>query len=238
MKRLIIGGVLIALLCASTLFAADRMRIAYSSISGAYVGIWVAHDAGFFAKEGLDDQMILIPNGTQLAQVTVAGEVDIASLGGGAVLAAAFSGADFKVIGANVNKMVFSMYAKPEIKRSGRSQGANRSASAVRLQRRYFGPLCPAKAQSGSAERCHSVAVGADEPMFGRAQSRHHRCRHGVAAYSIFHGKARIQRNREYHGHESCLSKPRSGRARRHHPKETGSDRSLHARLCPRRASG
>jgi ABC-type nitrate/sulfonate/bicarbonate transport system substrate-binding protein len=56
------------------------------------VGIWVAHDAGFFAKEGLDDQIVLIPNGTQLAQVTVAGEVDIASLGGAAALAAAFSG--------------------------------------------------------------------------------------------------------------------------------------------------
>ena len=37
--------------------AADRLRIGYSSISGAYVGIWVAHDAGFFAREGLDDQV-------------------------------------------------------------------------------------------------------------------------------------------------------------------------------------
>ena len=30
--------------------AADRIRIAYSSISGAYTGLWVAHDAGFFVK--------------------------------------------------------------------------------------------------------------------------------------------------------------------------------------------
>ena len=59
MKRVIIIGVLLALFCASAVLAADRMRIAYSSISGAYVGIWVAHDAGLFAKEGLDDQMIL-----------------------------------------------------------------------------------------------------------------------------------------------------------------------------------
>ena len=73
--------------------AADRLRIAYSSISGAYTGIWVAHDAGFFAKEGLEDQVILIPSATQLAQVTVAGDVDIASLGGGPMIAAALSGA-------------------------------------------------------------------------------------------------------------------------------------------------
>jgi NitT/TauT family transport system substrate-binding protein len=93
------------------------MRIGYSSISGAYVGIWVAHDAGFFAKEGLDGQMILIPNGTQLAQVTVAGEVDIASLGGAAGISAALSGADFKIIGNNVNKLIFSMFGRPDIKR-------------------------------------------------------------------------------------------------------------------------
>ncbi len=43
---------------------------------------------GFFAKEGLEDQIILIPSATQLAQVTVAGDVDIASLGGGPMMAA------------------------------------------------------------------------------------------------------------------------------------------------------
>ena len=141
MKRMIISGVLIALLYASTTFAADRMRIGYSSISGAYVGIWVAHDAGFFAKEGLDDQIVLIPNGTQLAQVTVAGEVDIASLGGAAALAAAFSGADFKVIGANVNKLVFSMYAQPEIKRvedlKGKKIGITRYGTSADISARY-----------------------------------------------------------------------------------------------------
>jgi len=49
------------LLCGSVTHAADRLRIAYSSISGAYTGIWVAHDAGFFSKEGLEDQIILFP---------------------------------------------------------------------------------------------------------------------------------------------------------------------------------
>jgi ABC-type nitrate/sulfonate/bicarbonate transport system substrate-binding protein len=141
MKRVMISGVLLALLCASPLLAADRMRIGYSSISGAYVGIWVAHDAGFFAKEGLDDQIVLIPNGTQLAQVTVAGEVDIASLGGAAALAAAFSGADFKVIGANVNKLVFSMYAQPEIKRvedlKGKKIGITRYGTSADISARY-----------------------------------------------------------------------------------------------------
>jgi NitT/TauT family transport system substrate-binding protein len=127
-------------LCAFPALAADRMRIGYSSISGAYVGIWVAHDAGFFAKEGLDDQVVLIPNGTQLAQVTVAGEIDIASLGGAAAIAASLSGADFKVIGANVNKLIFSMFARPDIKRvedlKGKKIGITRIGTSADISAR------------------------------------------------------------------------------------------------------
>src|SRR5262249_49497434 len=78
-KQISFRVVLSILFCGSVTHAADRLRIAYSSISGAYTGIWVAHDAGFFSKEGLEDQIILIPSATQLAQVTVAGDVDIAS---------------------------------------------------------------------------------------------------------------------------------------------------------------
>jgi len=107
---------LLSVLCAAPGLAADRLRIAYSSISAAYAGIWVARDAGFFAKEGLEDQIIFIPSATQLAQVLVAGDVDIASLGGGPVMAASLSGADLKVIGNNVNKLIFSIHTKADVK--------------------------------------------------------------------------------------------------------------------------
>jgi NitT/TauT family transport system substrate-binding protein len=140
MKRAILVAMMSVFLCAFPALAADRMRIGYSSISGAYVGIWVAHDAGFFAKEGLDDQVVLIPNGTQLAQVTVAGEIDIASLGGAAAIAASLSGADFKVIGANVNKLIFSMFARPDIKRvedlKGKKIGITRIGTSADISAR------------------------------------------------------------------------------------------------------
>jgi NitT/TauT family transport system substrate-binding protein len=116
MRRIMISVILSTVVVGSAAFAADRIRIAYSSISGAYTGIWVAHDTGLFAKEGLEDQIILIPSATQLAQVTVAGDVDIASLGGAPVIAADLNGAELKIIGNNVNKLIFSLHTKPEIK--------------------------------------------------------------------------------------------------------------------------
>ncbi|HEY7164958.1 MAG TPA: ABC transporter substrate-binding protein [Candidatus Binatia bacterium] len=142
MKRLLFIGIGCWVLVTNLGFAAERMRIGYSSISGAYVGIWVAHDAGYFTKEGLDDQIILIPNGTQLAQVTVAGEVDLASLGGAAAISAMLSGADFKVIGDNVNKLIFSMFARPDIKRvedlKGKKIGITRIGTSADISARQI----------------------------------------------------------------------------------------------------
>lgn len=139
MKRILFS--IVILLWTTPLGAADRIRIGYSSISGAYIGLWVAHDGGYFAKEGLEDQMILIPSGTQLAQVTVAGEIDIGLLNGSSAMAAALQGADLKVIGNAGNKMIFSLYVRPEIKTvealRGKKIGITRYGSAPDISIRY-----------------------------------------------------------------------------------------------------
>jgi ABC-type nitrate/sulfonate/bicarbonate transport system substrate-binding protein len=133
--------ILVFLLGADYLGAADRVRIGYSSISGAYIPIWVAHDGGYFTKEGLEDQIVLIPSGTQLAQVTVAGEIDIGSLNGSSAIAAALQGADLKIIGNSGNKMIFSLYVRPEIKSveglRGKKIGITRFGSAPDISVRY-----------------------------------------------------------------------------------------------------
>src|SRR5215204_1886042 len=140
MKRLLLALFLVSAI-GPPAHAADRVRIGYSSISGAYTPIWVAHDAGFFAKEGLQDDIILIPSGTQLAQVTVAGEIDIGSLNGSSAMAAALQGADLKIIGNSGNKMIFSLYVRPEIKTvealRGKKIGITRFGSAPDISVRY-----------------------------------------------------------------------------------------------------
>ncbi len=139
--KTIISAFLLSLFLVSFSWSAERIRIGYSSISGSYIGIWVAHDAGLFAKEGLEDQIILIPSGSQLAQVTVAGEVEIGSFNGSSAMAAALGGADIKIIGNTVNKMIFSIYAKPEIKTidglKGKKLGVTRFGSSTDISARY-----------------------------------------------------------------------------------------------------
>lgn len=141
MLRKIVSSLLFALIAAAPAIAAERIRIGYSSISGSYIGLWVGHDAGLFAKEGLEDQMILIPSGSQLAQVTVAGEIEIGALNGSSAMAAALQGADIKIIGNTTNKMIFSIYARPDIKGveslKGKKIGISRFGSSTDISARY-----------------------------------------------------------------------------------------------------
>ncbi|HEU5463481.1 MAG TPA: ABC transporter substrate-binding protein [Candidatus Binatia bacterium] len=133
--RIVVMALLLLVFGISSAWGADRIRIGYSSISGSYLGLWVAHDAGYFAKEGLEDQMILIPSGSQLAQVATAGEVDLAALNGSSAMAAALQGADLKIVGNTTNKLIFSIYVRPEIKSvealKGKKIGITRFGSAT-----------------------------------------------------------------------------------------------------------
>jgi NitT/TauT family transport system substrate-binding protein len=169
MKTLL--GLLILSLCAASAQGAERMRIAYSSISAAYVGIWVARDAGFFAREGLDDQIIFIPSATQLAQVLVAGDVDIASLGGGPVMAASLSGADLKVIGNNVNKLIFSIHAKPEIKNLEELRGKRIAVSRFGSSADIAARTALRKFNMDPAKDVQLMQLGTMSNMFGALKS-------------------------------------------------------------------
>lgn len=151
--------------------AAERVRIAYSSISAAYLGIWVAHDAGFFIKEGLEDQIIFIPSATQLAQVLVAGDVDIASLGGGPVMAADLSGADLKVIGNNVNKLIFSIHAKPEVKSLEELRGKRIAVSRFGSSSDIAARAALRKVKLDPAKDVNLMQLGTMANMFGALKS-------------------------------------------------------------------
>ena len=151
--------------------AAERLRVAYSSISAAYTGIWVAQDTGLFGKEGLDNQIIFIGSATQLAQVLVAGDVDIASLGGGPVMAASLSGADLKIIGNNVNKLIFSIHAKPEIKSIEDLRGKRIAVSRFGSSADIAARTALRKFKMDAAKDVTLMQLGTMSNMFGALKS-------------------------------------------------------------------
>src|SRR5215475_3252987 len=53
----------------------EKVRIAYSAISGSQLVGWIANDAGFFRKNGLDVEFIFIEGGPRAVQSLASGEV-------------------------------------------------------------------------------------------------------------------------------------------------------------------
>jgi ABC-type nitrate/sulfonate/bicarbonate transport system substrate-binding protein len=97
------------------LSAAAPVRIAYSSISGAMLPLWVAKDKKLFDKHGVDVEVMYI-RGVAI-EALLAGEVQFVRASPPSVVRSTIRGADLAIIANTVNVAVFSLMTKPEINR-------------------------------------------------------------------------------------------------------------------------
>jgi ABC-type nitrate/sulfonate/bicarbonate transport system substrate-binding protein len=109
-------GWVILLSCAFTrgLHAAP-VRIAYSSLSGAMLPLWVAKDKKFFEKHGVDVDLTYI-RGVAI-EALLAGEVQFVRASPPSVVRSTIRGADLAIIANTINVAVFSLMTKPEIRK-------------------------------------------------------------------------------------------------------------------------
>ena len=119
MLKVFLRSILIVLVLAAFPAArgnAEPIRAAYSSISGAMGPLWAASDFGLFKRQGLDVQLLYIGGGSVVTQALLGGDVQFVRLGASAVMQASMRGADLKMIANTINRLVFTLMAKPEIK--------------------------------------------------------------------------------------------------------------------------
>jgi len=94
---------------------AAPVRIAYSSISGAMLPLWVAKDEKLFEKYGVDVELAYI-RGVAI-EALLAGEVQFVRASPPAVVRSTLRGADLAIIANTINVAVFSWLTRPEISR-------------------------------------------------------------------------------------------------------------------------
>ena len=102
---------------------AAPLRVAYSAISGAMSSLWVAQEAGYFKREGLDVELLYIGGGSLLIQSMISGDVPFAYGPSVPVINASLRGADLVLIGNTGNSLVFSIMSRPEIKEPANLKG-------------------------------------------------------------------------------------------------------------------
>ena len=123
------------------------MRFLYPTLSGTFAATWIAKEAGYFAAEGLDVELIRVGGSTRIVAAMLGGSAPIIHAGAPASMAASAAGSDSVIIGCMSNVSPFHLMARPEIKQPSDLRGKKAGVSAfgatsdflVRLALRKFG---------------------------------------------------------------------------------------------------
>lgn len=103
-------------------FAADKLRISYSAVNATQAFLWVAKERGYFAKHGLEGELLYINSGTMNIAALVGGSVQIA--GGGPVsIEARLRGVKLTILGNPLPLLASNLVAHPDIKSVGELPG-------------------------------------------------------------------------------------------------------------------
>ena len=107
----------LALMPVSSARAADSVRLSYISDSpGSSAPYWIAKEAGFYKKYGLDVELIFINGSTRGIQSLIAGDLDFTGAVGTSAINGRLAGGDIFIIDSLVNTLPYYIIGKPSIK--------------------------------------------------------------------------------------------------------------------------
>jgi NitT/TauT family transport system substrate-binding protein len=135
---------LILLFAHPTIGLAQRksLRVSYPAPTSVYLPLWVANDAGFYRKNGLDVELVHVGSSPIAMAAYLAGEIDILGGGGSSGPNAYLRGQkDLVFFAAMNNKFVFSIYGQPSMTNlsalRGKRVGVTRFGGTMDFATRY-----------------------------------------------------------------------------------------------------
>ena len=115
--------------------AQQKVRLNWGAISGVMSAIWVAQEEGLFKKHGLDLELIHIASTSRAIQSMLSGEIHYTTADALNSIQAVGAGADVVMFCAGINRFVFSIMARQDIKRvadlKGKKIGITRIGSST-----------------------------------------------------------------------------------------------------------
>jgi ABC-type nitrate/sulfonate/bicarbonate transport system substrate-binding protein len=127
-------AILLALF-AEPVSAQQKVRINWTAVTGAQSGMHMAQQEGLFKKNGLEVELIHIPSSSRGIQTILAGEIAFSFMDGNNEVQADLKGANIALVAGATNRQVFSLMARPDIKRisdlRGKKIGITRIGSST-----------------------------------------------------------------------------------------------------------
>ncbi|HTM08781.1 MAG TPA: ABC transporter substrate-binding protein [Verrucomicrobiae bacterium] len=112
----------------------EKIRIAYTVISPTQLNVWTAKEMGFYAKNGLDVELVLLVGAPLAVTAMLAGETPIIHTGASAVITSNLTGSGAVLIAGSINRFPYVLFVTDEIKRvedlKGKKFGVSRIGSA------------------------------------------------------------------------------------------------------------
>jgi len=112
-----------------------NMKLAYSSISPIFAGLWIAKEKNLFPKYGINADLLYIASGSVAVQAMLSGELDVVVGAGNAVVSAILHGAPLMSVGSVSNVAAMVLWVQPEIVKpeqlSGKILGISRHGSTT-----------------------------------------------------------------------------------------------------------
>src|SRR5215813_12658444 len=103
-------------LCSAVSAQLTKMTVSYSAMTSAHLPAWLAKEAGIFAKNGLDVQLVYVRGGATVMMALLSKETPISQVGGSSIVGASLRGADAVMIaGGNATSDQWLM-SRPSIK--------------------------------------------------------------------------------------------------------------------------
>lgn len=121
--------------------AQNPVRFNWTAVTGAQSGLFMAHQENLFKKNGLEVELLHIPSSSRGIQAILAGEIAFSFMDGVNAAQANLKGANLALVAGATNRQVFSLMAKPEIKRiadlKGKKIGITRVGSSTHTSALY-----------------------------------------------------------------------------------------------------
>ena len=112
----LISSVSILLLARAESAGATRLVIGYSTINPRIAPLWIAQEAGYFQKYGLDTTLVFVRSSPLLIAGMKSGSIAVAYGAGGSILSGSVGESDLKILATFTGRMTNNLVARPGIK--------------------------------------------------------------------------------------------------------------------------
>lgn len=106
-----------------------RLNVGYSAASADQLPAWVAKEAGLFAKNGLDAQVIFFTGGTTAILALVSGDVPMTQVSGPGLVNSVMAGSDAVFVAAGITGLNYVLMGKPGVKNIEQLKGGTLAIS-------------------------------------------------------------------------------------------------------------